>query len=628
MKIAPKMNGHSLFSKLIALLFTIVIAYPAFSANKCNYASNCEDDFIKPIIEFPDFPDVVTGDTMYFDCMIETIGLEGSQAIVTDNCDPNPLFSFGEFCIESGDCSNGYKYLAKCIWTAVDNNNNVSMFTIYAAIVDNTPPLIKLEWGENITSGDTLYFECGEAENFNATYISVKDECDLSIFCEDEGPQIDVFFQESVNGRGDCSEYVTEMYCAWVAIDECGNRSVFELIIFLTDTTPPEFVGVPDQYCGSASMTESEFHSYRQSLDTISIVDGCTAVDLTYNVDEISDGCSYLIEWEAVDVCGNTSYLQQTVCIVTDDCVGQISGTVKIDNNKDRVGDDPISDVTIFLIEDTDSDGMVDGGETVYLTTTTDMDGFYRFIDVPQGCYVLVELQPNGLDDTRDEDVTNPGNTDLDGTDDPTNNLIPVCVIAGEFDDGNDFVEQQFVLDVELISFEAKFIHYKNEVILNWATAYEIDSDYFIVERSLDGLEFESLDKIKSSGKNSKAATYKYVDQDVPNTSIMYYRLNEFSIDGSNTHSDIVSIEISNPNNAFLIYPNPSTGAININFQGMKDMELKEIELFDITGKVIQMTSTTANSFALELSNLEKGTYLLRINSNNKTYVEKIILTN
>ena len=67
-----------------------------------------------------------------------------------------------------------------------------------------------------------------------------------------------------------------------------------------------------------------------------------------------------------------------------------------------------------------------------------------------------------------------------------------------------------------------------------------------------------------------------------------------------------------------LIYPNPSTGIVNIDFTSQEDGQLM-IEIFDLQGKKIQsIVRESANAEALDLSNLENGMYLIRVQINNK----------
>jgi hypothetical protein len=124
----------------------------------------------------------------------------------------------------------------------------------------------------------------------------------------------------------------------------------------------------------------------------------------------------------------------------TEEEPGVISGSVLDDVDNDDVGDLPLGVVSVALYSDPDADGdPVDG---VLITgTDTDESGAYTFSDLPPGAYVVVESQPLGYFDAFDGDNTDPGDDAANIS--VTDNLIPVAVLAGETDDGNEFIEEQ-----------------------------------------------------------------------------------------------------------------------------------------------------------------------------------------
>jgi len=104
---------------------------------------------------------------------------------------------------------------------------------------------------------------------------------------------------------------------------------------------------------------------------------------------------------------------------------GVISGIVKDDAGA------KIANATITLKDS--------NGDTV-ATTTTEADGSYSFLDVVPGDYSVIETNPIGYASISDGDTIN---TDDDTANtDTKDDSIPVSVIAGETDDGNNFIDQ------------------------------------------------------------------------------------------------------------------------------------------------------------------------------------------
>jgi hypothetical protein len=79
--------------------------------------------------------------------------------------------------------------------------------------------------------------------------------------------------------------------------------------------------------------------------------------------------------------------------------------------------------------------------------------------------------------------------------------------------------------------------------------------------------------------------------------------------------------EVSNATFAGL-YPNPASNNVTLEFT---NNSVKNISVMDLTGRVVFTTSTSDEKIALNLSNLNDGVYFVRINSNNKTEIAKLI---
>jgi ABC-type molybdate transport system substrate-binding protein len=97
---------------------------------------------------------------------------------------------------------------------------------------------------------------------------------------------------------------------------------------------------------------------------------------------------------------------------------------------------------------------------------------------------------------------------------------------------------------------------------LSWITQSELNTDYFILERSKDGQNFEELTKIKAAGNSS--ALLRYTSSDYyPFETITYYRLKQVDNDGKFSYSKIISLLGSRLNFALVKhYPNPAKAEV------------------------------------------------------------------
>ncbi len=93
-------------------------------------------------------------------------------------------------------------------------------------------------------------------------------------------------------------------------------------------------------------------------------------------------------------------------------------------------------------------------------------------------------------------------------------------------------------LPVEMLYFEG--VGYETTNLLKWATASEQNSNYFSIERSIDGYDWKGVGQKESAGNSNEMIKYSYVDL-FTNNSVVYYRLQQYDFDGQyKTYGPIV----------------------------------------------------------------------------------------
>lgn len=169
-------------------------------------------------------------------------------------------------------------------------------------------------------------------------------------------------------------------------------------------------------------------------------------------------------------------------------------------------------------------------------------------------------------------------------------------------------------LPIELLFFHATLNNAK-KVDLNWSTATEINNDYFTIEKSKDGLTYETVSIVDGSGNSNTRINYSSVDND-PYQGFSYYRLKQTDFDGKFEYSNLVGIDYTNIESNYLnVFPNPSMdGSFSINVEGNSSDKIT-ISVIDMLGKEIYSTSFTltndGNSVLTlnQLSDLPPGVY-------------------
>jgi hypothetical protein len=158
-------------------------------------------------------------------------------------------------------------------------------------------------------------------------------------------------------------------------------------------------------------------------------------------------------------------------------------------------------------------------------------------------------------------------------------------------------------LPVTWLSFDGKAKEEGNELI--WKTASELNSDYFLVQYSNDGLTFRDLDKLKAAGQSQEISEYKYLHRS-PISDIIYYRIKQVDFDGTKDYSNtlIVAKDKSSFKQANF-FPNPSNGMVYF------DKTHSEIMVRDISGKKVFHSQNISKS--INLSQLQSGTYFIEL---------------
>lgn len=167
-------------------------------------------------------------------------------------------------------------------------------------------------------------------------------------------------------------------------------------------------------------------------------------------------------------------------------------------------------------------------------------------------------------------------------------------------------------LPIELVEFNGKLVN--EEVILNWSTSSEVDNDYFILERSFDGINFRQLGKIEGAGTISTLQNYSFTDK-APAPGINHYRLRQVDYNGSSTTFPILTINYNIEDYDFITqmmaYPNPHIdGALNVALEGVQENKTVTIEVYDISGNLLLSQETTANNDGALITTIDEAASL------------------
>ncbi len=161
------------------------------------------------------------------------------------------------------------------------------------------------------------------------------------------------------------------------------------------------------------------------------------------------------------------------------------------------------------------------------------------------------------------------------------------------------------VLPVRWLDFSAT--HASDGVQLKWSTAQEINNNKFEVERSEDGVNFETIHNTKGKGNSETTSYYSYMDGN-PLPSKAFYRIKQIDFDGNSDYSVVVNYEPNSLKEPIVIV---NASAQSIWFS--QPDAIKEIIVWGLNGQMVNKFETNGNA-TMPLTGLQNGLYLIEIN--------------
>jgi len=175
-------------------------------------------------------------------------------------------------------------------------------------------------------------------------------------------------------------------------------------------------------------------------------------------------------------------------------------------------------------------------------------------------------------------------------------------------------------LPVELISFTGHAE--KNYNMLEWITASEINNDYFTLEKSPDGIAFDTLATIDGAGNSNIVLNYSKTDEH-PYPHISYYRLKQTDFNGNYKYSRIIPLLHSGNAVALEYTYNADADELTVFFIA-NDNRQKSVELIDAIGRKIYTATTQDAYMQINTAAYAKGVYFLTMKTGEETKTFKL----
>ena len=171
-------------------------------------------------------------------------------------------------------------------------------------------------------------------------------------------------------------------------------------------------------------------------------------------------------------------------------------------------------------------------------------------------------------------------------------------------------------LPVTLLSFAGKSSTQHN--VLQWQTIDESNISYFEVQKSSNGIDFETFTKVEALNKQQELSHYQAIDNTLmKDVYTIYYRLKIVEPGQPDQFSKIVALQNPTPSVEVLAYPNPFVNEVHLKFSAQQNEQCSVI-FYSISGKLVLQKQFVVNTsglqdYVLTTSHLKQGTYLVNL---------------
>ena len=175
-------------------------------------------------------------------------------------------------------------------------------------------------------------------------------------------------------------------------------------------------------------------------------------------------------------------------------------------------------------------------------------------------------------------------------------------------------------LPVDLLYFNATEV--QGGVNLEWASLKEWAFSHYVVERSVDGRNFEEVAEVQGEGESENINKYNLIDSRAVE-GLNYYRLKALDTDGKFEYKGLEVVNVK-AGSSIRVYPNPTTdGKITVQYGGG---EAKRFSLLNGSGIEVYAGVLQLGQTKVELGHLPKGIYSLRLEGVAKASGARIVI--
>lgn len=199
-----------------------------------------------------------------------------------------------------------------------------------------------------------------------------------------------------------------------------------------------------------------------------------------------------------------------------------------------------------------------------------------------------------------------------------------VAVETEEEEEYEEFEEEQERSDVDYAQLSGEVFEltltYKHQMMhLEWLAGLTLDTESFVIEKSMDGVNFEPIQKI------SIIPGYFYKETDnTPDYGVNYYRIRQQFHSGEFRYSPVEQAKYYIDENAINMYPNPVRDYLSLRIGHFEQIE-GQVHIFNTSGLEMAQAKITKDDKMIQFqtATFPGGIYYLVIQSKNTKIIER-----
>ena len=158
---------------------------------------------------------------------------------------------------------------------------------------------------------------------------------------------------------------------------------------------------------------------------------------------------------------------------------------------------------------------------------------------------------------------------------------------------------------------------------LTWKTSSEYNNKGFQIERSLNGRDWQSIGFVQGAGNSQTEKQYAQMDY-TPAKGLNYYRIKQIDLDNQFKYSSVLTLNFAEAG-SFAVYPNPARNQATISLPSLENNQAT-LQILSLDGRVVKVLSLTQSNLNVNLSDLNKGVYLIRLSAEGQHATQKLIV--